>query len=130
MKKIDSLAGRIEEIQRDLAILEEPYTIAVRRERGEDPEWETRRDMLISRICSAVVRYKPGDEPHKAVSLISQAGVLALELSAPANIVQQYLEKRRLLTMAQRDLETRDAAARAAEKTSEQMGGRRRMGGI
>jgi len=125
MKTSDSLADRIEELQRDLALLEAPYLAACRRASGEDPEWEVKKSVLIGRICSAVMRYKPGDEPHKAVSLISQAGVLAAELSAGDSIVQQYREKKQLLAMAQRDLEARRVAAEESEKTMSRMSGRR-----
>jgi hypothetical protein len=94
------LEEQVDRLRRELSALEVPYDIAMKRERGEDKEWETRKRVMINRICNLVLKYKLGDEPHKAVAIVAEAGVLAAELIAPANVIEQYREKKEMLTMA------------------------------
>lgn len=114
--------SRIEELQMELSLLEVPYAIAKRRESGEDEEWNVRKKVMTERVFSLVKQFKPGDEPHKAVALISQAALLAAELAAPAFQVQQYREKKQLLKMAQADAEARkNEVSRFGEQTLENL---------
>lgn len=98
-----SLADRIEEIQRDLSMMEQTYERSRLRVAGEDQEWEERKSMLIRKIAELLSRYKIGDEPHKAVGIVAQASMMASELRMPEHWVAKYEEKRQLLLMAQKD---------------------------
>lgn len=101
--------------RRELGLLEPAYEAAMQREKGEDQEWETRKRVMIRRLCELVQKYKIGDEPHKAVAIVAEAGVLAGELQAPARIIDQYREKKQQIAMLQHQAELREKAREAAE---------------
>ena len=120
---------RIHQLEIELSLLELPYGIAVRRQRGEDQDWEERKKALIRQLCELAKKYNIGDEPHKAVAICAQMSVLARELSAPETIVTEYEEKRQILNMAREQEERRQEAAEnariAAEQSRAKWGGRR-----
>lgn len=111
-----TLTDRIPDLQRELDLLEVPYTRALQREKGEDPEWEERKKSLIRQMCDLIIRFKIGDEPHKAVAICAQAQAMAAELRAPAAIVDQYEERKKVLTMAYAERERHDKAVAEAER--------------
>lgn len=114
-----SLADRIEEIQRDLSLMEQTYDRAKARVNGEDEEWEERKSMLTRQIAELLSRFKIGDEPHKAVAIVAQAAILSNELRMPEYWVAQYEDKAQLLKMAQKDRDRVEAAEQKARDALE-----------
>lgn len=114
-----SLADRIEEIQRDLSMMEQAYERAKLRVAGEDQEWNERKAMLIRQIAELLAKYKIGDEPHKAVGIVAQASMMANELRMPEHWVAKYEEQKQLLTMAQKDRDRMEAAHEKARQAYE-----------
>jgi hypothetical protein len=124
-----SLSDRIEEIQRDLSMMEEAYERAKARVAGEDREWNQRAEMLTRQIADLLAKFKIGDEPHKAVAIVAQASIMANELRMPNYWVTQYEEKRQLLKMAQKDRDRREAIAEKARTAYENQPWRRAANG-
>jgi len=120
-----SLADRIEEIQRDLSLMEQAYERSKLRVAGEDQEWNERKAMLTRKIAELLAKYKIGDEPHKAVGIVAQASMMANELQMPEHWVQKYEERKQLLTMAQRDHDRISAAEKKAKVAYENQPWRR-----
>jgi len=114
-----SLADRIEQIQRDLGMMEQTYERAKARVAGEDEEWNERKLMLTRQVAELLARFKIGDEPHKAVAIVAQASLLANELRMPEFWVSQYEDKKQLLTMAQKDRERLEESERKAREAYE-----------
>ena len=54
-------------MQRSLSILEAPYEVALKRERGEDEDWNTRKAGIQNRINNLVKMFKIGDNGEKAL---------------------------------------------------------------
>lgn len=115
MNKNAPLEQQIDVFRQELGLLEPAYEISMKRESGEDREWETRKRVMIRRLCELVQKYKIGDEPHKAVAIVAEAGVLASELQSPARIIEQYKEKKQLISMLQSQIELREKAREQAE---------------
>ena len=126
MKGPSSLGDRIDEIRRDLGLMEQAYEVSKRRIEGEDAEWNERKDMLLRKITELLTRYKIGDEPHKAVGIVAQASVMANELRMPEHWVEQYKEKQQLLHMAQADFDRMNTARSKAEEELENQSWRRK----
>jgi ElaB/YqjD/DUF883 family membrane-anchored ribosome-binding protein len=93
------LEDQLDKTRLELSLLEAPYESAMKRAKGEDKEWETRKASLIRRICDLLGKYKIGDEPHKAVGIVAEAGVLASELTAPERIISEYRETKAMVSM-------------------------------
>ena len=120
-----SLSDRIEEIQRDLSMMEQAYERSKLRVAGKDQEWNERKAMLIRQIAELLSRYKIGDEPHKAVAIVAQASMMAAELRMPEHWVEQYEEKRQLLLMAQKDRDRIESSEQKAKASYENQPWRR-----
>ena len=129
MKGPSSLGDRIDEIRRDLGLMEQAYEVSKRRIDGDDAEWNERKEMLLRKIAELLGRYKIGDEPHKAVGIVAQASMMADELRMPEHWVEKYEEKKQLLTMAQADLD-RMAKAEKDWAQAEQQPWRRKTAAV
>jgi len=126
VKGPSSLGDRIEEIRRDLDLMEQAYDAAKKRIAGEDTEWNQRKEHLTRQVAELLGRFKIGDEPHKAVAIVAQASVMANELRMPEHWVSKYEEKKQLMMMAQADCDRMEAAQKKAEEELENQPWRRR----
>ena len=121
------LEDRIDEIQRELGLMEAAYTKSKERLQGRDPEWEERKKALIRQMCELIGQFKIGDDATKAVAIVAQCAVMAAELRAPELWVTKYEERKAMLTAARVQQEAHErtmAKARRAYEES-QWGGRR-----
>lgn len=104
MGRTEALETRIEEIQNEITLLEQPYQRALLRNKGEDAEWEERSEAMKGRIFRLVKQFKIGDNGEKAIAIVAQCSILAHELTASEDLIVMMKEKKRLLAQAQRDL--------------------------
>lgn len=120
-----SLGDRLEDIRRDLDLMEVAFDQATKRVAGEDEEWNKRKEALVRRMCTLCSGFKIGDEPHKAVAIVAQASVMANELRMPEHWVEQYKEKEQLLRMAQSELDRISESEEHAKEAHENQPWRR-----
>jgi hypothetical protein len=118
------ISDRIEEIQRELSMMEDLYEIAIRRLKGEDHEWNEKRKFIIDRIMRLLKTYKIGDTAEKCIGICAECSTLARELTGPENCVAQYKEAKQLLAAAQREAEARRNSEEAYNREMEKMGRR------
>jgi len=111
----ESLGNRIEMMQRELSAMEQAYELSVRRQKGEDEEWNVRSAQIQNRINTLVKSFRIGDNGEKAIATVAQCAILATELGMPEHWIGQYKEKKSEVLAAQRDFE-------AAERRKAEMG--------
>lgn len=126
----EQLEDRIDEIQRELGLMEEAYSRSKERLEGRDTEWETRKTNLIRQVCELVGQFKIGDEPHKAVAIVAQCAVMAAELRAPELWVTKYEERKAMLRMARQQQERQAELMEKARLAVENEPWMRRASGI
>lgn len=115
------LEDRIDEIQRELELMEAAYSKSKDRVSGRDPEWEERRKALVRQMCELIGLFKIGDDATKAVAIVAQCAVMAAELRAPDLWVMKYEEKKAMLRVARSQQEHQKEVteqARAAYESS------------
>ena len=86
--------------------MEMPYARALKREKGEDEEWNQRRSFMNDRILRLVKMFKIGDNGEKAIAIAAQCSILAHEMTAPQKIIDDMKEAKALLRQAQKDRES------------------------
>lgn len=116
MRNIDS---RIDELEKELSLMEEVYEIALRRVNGEDKDWERKRELLIDRMCRLIGQFKIEDQPSKAVAIVAQMMPWAAELTQQQRIVDDYVVKQRTLAALRGEQERRQDATEKARRAYE-----------
>jgi hypothetical protein len=108
--------ARIEELQRDLDIMEQIEEAARNRVAGIDEDWNRDRDHIIEKMFNLVSIVKPDDPPHKAVHVLGQLLADVEKLRAPKRICVELDSKRKLIhTLRDRQRGADDASAKAQE---------------
>jgi hypothetical protein len=118
---MNKLQGRIDELERDLSLLEPVYLRAKARLSGEDQEWAQRREIMIQAICTMITKFSIEDKPSKAVAILSQLVPRAEELTAPRKIVEDYERKTEMLRVHQQEEDRRKSAEEGARTALNQM---------
>jgi hypothetical protein len=122
---MNKLEGRINDLERDLNLLEPVYLRAKARLLGEDQEWAQRREIMIQAICTMITKFSIEDKPSKAVPILSQLVPRAEELTAPRRIVEDYERKVEMLRIHQQEEDRRKRAEEGAKEALSQMSWRR-----
>jgi hypothetical protein len=127
MEKVRSLQDRIDEMQRELGLMEAAYSKSKERVEGRDQEWEERRRALVRQMCELIGLFKIGDDATKAVAIVAQCAVMAAELRAPDLWVSKYEEKKAMLRTARAQQDAQERASENARRAYEESewGGRR-----
>jgi len=113
------LEDRIDEIQRELSLMEDAYSKSKDRMSGLDPEWEIRKSALIRQVCELVGQFKIGDDSTKAVAIVAQCAVMAAELRAPELWVNKYEERKAMLRLARDQQNRHEELIEEARRASE-----------
>ena len=108
--------ARIEELQRDLDIMEQIEEAARNRVAGLDEQWNKDKDHIIEKMFNLVTTVKPDDPSHKAVHVLGQLLADVEKLRAPKRICVELDTKRKLIhTLRDRQRRADDATAKAQE---------------
>lgn len=81
-----------EDYQIRLKALENVYHRSKARVNGADEEWNTRRQILESKVWREIKSFNPEDQPSKAVLIIGRLQAIAAELDQPRLNVLEYEE--------------------------------------
>lgn len=92
------LPNRVEELERELALLEPVYDRAKMRVSGEDEEWAFWRDQTVTKMAVLIKQFNIEDAPSKAVAIIAQMLPWAAELTQSQKIVDDYEHKKKTLS--------------------------------
>lgn len=96
------LGNRVEELQKELQLLEPVAERARLRSEGLDEEWNLWKIRIIDKICREILKAKVDDPPEKAVAILNRLHSDCSELAAPQRIIAEYNDKKqRLLLLKQ-----------------------------
>ena len=108
--------ARVEELQRDLDIMEQIEETARNRVAGLDEQWNRDKEHIIEKMFNLVSSIKPDDPPHKAVHVVGQLLADVEKLRAPKRICAELDSKRKLIhTLRDRQRSADAASAKAQE---------------
>ena len=108
--------ARIEELQRDLDIMEQIEEAARNRVAGLDEQWNKDKDHIIEKMFTLVSSVKPDDPSHKAVHVLGQLLADVEKLRAPKRICLELDKNRKLIhTLRDRQRSADAASAKAQE---------------
>ena len=108
--------ARIEELQRDLDIMEQVEEAARNRVAGLDEEWNRDKEHIIEKMFNLVSSVKQEDPPHKAVHVLGQLLADVEKLRAPKRICAELDKNRKLIhTLRDRQRRADDASEKAQE---------------
>ena len=97
------LGSRVEELQKEIALLEPVAERARIRVEGLDEEWLAWKSRTIEKICREILRVKIDDPPEKAVAILNRLHSDCAEMAAPERILADYEEKKRRLLLLKQE---------------------------
>jgi len=90
--------SEIDNLRRQIDLLEPVFEISTRRVNGEDFDWEVERQGLESELFGMLAQDRPNMSESSAAYILGKCQVIARRLSAPKKIIQEYEDMQRRLT--------------------------------
>jgi hypothetical protein len=115
------LGNRVQELEKELRLLEPVVERARLRARGLDEEWNEWKERTIVKICKEILKVKTDDPPSKAVAIINRLHSDCAEIEAPDRLIADYDQKKSTLLLIRQEYKSYLTSVEKAQKAYEDL---------